>query len=90
MENICAKYMEISILARCKGEGTIPHLFQMGGAYFKHELKKFKLGIIVYDKQAIEDKLKEMLKKYAVTRTDKYNMKEKKVKLKDGKTSKRN
>lgn len=61
-----------------------------GGAYFKHELKKFKLGIIVYDKQAIEDKLKEMLKKYAVTRTDKYNMKEKKVKLKDGKTSKRN
>lgn len=44
----------------------------------------------MYDKQAIEDKLKEMLKKYAVTRTDKYNMKEKKVKLKDGKTSKRN
>lgn len=61
-----------------------------GGAYFKHELKKFKLGIIVYDKQAIEDKLKEMLKKYAVTRTDKCSMKEKKVKLKDGKTSKRN
>lgn len=44
----------------------------------------------MYDKQAIEDKLKEMLKKYAVTRTDKCSMKEKKVKLKDGKTSKRN
>ena len=59
-----------------------------GGGYFKHIIKPFKLGIIVYDAAAIEDKLKEMLKKYAKSRPDKCSVKEKKVKLKDGKTSK--
>lgn len=49
---------------------------------FKHILKPFKVGVIVYNKGAIETAAKDILRKYAVEKPGKTIMKKKTVKLK--------
>lgn len=47
---------------------------------FKHHLKPFKVGVIVYDIKPIEEKLIEMFSKYAEKEKDKVIVKEKNIK----------
>lgn len=45
-----------------------------GAAYFQHRLKVQKIGIVVYDKEAIDDKMRELLEKYAREPETKYTI----------------
>ena len=47
------------------------------GCFFRHQLKPFKVGVIVYDMDAIKKKFSEMLKKYGIKRQDRVIIKEK-------------
>lgn len=49
---------------------------------FKHDLKTWKVGIIVYDMQPIKDQLRMMLKKYNISRPDQIITRSKKIKAK--------
>lgn len=49
---------------------------------FKHDLKTWKVGVIVYDMQPIKDQLKMMLKKYNASKPDQIITRSKKVKAK--------
>ena len=49
---------------------------------FKHDLKTWKIGVIVYDMQPIKDKMLVMMKKYNKHHSDAVITKEKKVKIK--------
>lgn len=49
---------------------------------FKHTLKPFKVGVIVYDYKPIEEYMRYILKKYATPKKDKCIIKEKKLKQK--------
>ena len=50
-----------------------------GGKYFKHKIKPFKVGIIVKNKEAISNKMRDIFKKYSVPHENKAVFKEKKV-----------
>ena len=45
--------------------------------YFRHKLKPIKLGVVFKNKKEIDDKMKEILKKYAITKENKISIKEK-------------
>lgn len=47
---------------------------EAGKAYFQHRLKSQKVGVVVYDKQAIDDKMRWMLKAYAKEPQTKYKV----------------
>lgn len=49
---------------------------------FKHDLKTWKVGVIVYDMQPIKDQMKMMLKKYNASKPDHIITRSKKVKVK--------
>ena len=49
---------------------------------FKHHLKPFKVGVIVYDIEPIKQKLRDMFRKYSEVKEDKVIIKEKKTKVK--------
>lgn len=51
-----------------------------GKAYFQHRLTPWKVGVKVKNREAIEEKFKRLLEKYAPYTPDKYVIKEKKVK----------
>lgn len=51
-----------------------------GEAFFKHNMAKFKVGVIVYDIEPIKKKMSELLKKYAKSNPDKVIIKEKRLK----------
>lgn len=53
---------------------------ESGEAYFKHILKPFKVGVIVYDMKPIKSKMEKMLKKYSRPHPDKAIIKEKRCK----------
>lgn len=44
-------------------------------SYFRHKLKPLKLGVIINNKKAIDNKMKEIFKKYAVKRPHKLTVK---------------
>lgn len=52
-----------------------------GNKYFKHKIKPFKVGILVSDKDKINSKMTEILKKYSKHHEDKAVFKEKKKKI---------
>lgn len=52
-----------------------------GNKYFKHKIKPFKVGILVSDKEKIEQKMADILKKYSKKHEDKAVFKEKKKKI---------
>jgi len=47
---------------------------------FKHYVKQFKVGVMVYDYQPIKNKMQEIFQKYAEHHEDKVIEKEKKMK----------
>lgn len=47
-----------------------------GTKYFKHKLKSVKIGVKIKNKQAIDDKMLELFRKYAIKREDKIIFKE--------------
>jgi hypothetical protein len=49
---------------------------------FKHDLKAWKIGVIVYNMQPIKDQMKMMLKKYNVSKPDHIITRSKKIKVK--------
>lgn len=49
------------------------------GVFFRHQLKPFKIGVIIYDKGKIEKLFKSILKKYHPTVSDKISIKKRKV-----------
>ena len=53
-----------------------------GNVNFKHQLKPFKVGVIIYDIKPIEQKLRDMFRKYSEVKEDKVIIKEKKIKAK--------
>lgn len=56
-----------------------------GEQWFKHILKPFKVGILVHDRKAIDDKIAATFKKYAKPNPDKVLVKTRKVKAAGGK-----
>lgn len=44
---------------------------EMNGRYFKHKIKPFKLGVMIKDKKAIDDKMEELLNKWGKQKPDK-------------------
>lgn len=48
-----------------------------GVQYFRHKLKPIKIGVQMKDKKAIDDKMRGLLKKYAVHIADQVSVKEK-------------
>ena len=63
---------------RQKGQG-INSKYDIEKENFKHIIKPFKVGVIVYDMKPMQDKMKEILAKYAESKPDKVIVKEKKV-----------
>lgn len=51
-----------------------------GEAYFKHILAPYKLGVIIRDKQAVDDEMKRLLQRWAKEPEDRYIIKTKKKK----------
>lgn len=51
-----------------------------GALYFKHILKPFKVGVMIKDMEAINDKMRKMFEKYKPSRTDRMSVKTKKKK----------
>lgn len=47
--------------------------------YFRHKLKPIKLGVIIKNKKAIDNKMKQLFKKYAVNKPNKLIIKQEKV-----------
>lgn len=54
---------------------------EAGIAVFKHILKPFKVGVIVYDMDPIQQKMREILRRNAQPKPDKAIIKEKKVRI---------
>lgn len=52
-----------------------------GESYFKHILKPFKVGVVVRDKAAIDEKMSQIFKKWAKKRDCKTIIREKRVKI---------
>lgn len=57
-----------------------------GGVYFKHYVKPFKTGLLVKNKDMLEQSLREIIKKYPYARKDNCKIKEKKIKKKTRKS----
>lgn len=51
-----------------------------GEEYFKHILAPYKLGVIIRDKQAVDDEMKRLLQRWAKEPEDRYIIKTKKKK----------
>lgn len=45
------------------------------GEYFRHKIKRFKVGVLVKDRKAMDDKMLEILKRNATPRADTYKLK---------------